>query len=209
MGKLLPLHLKRVSSEVVQQAASIIRHGGVILYPTDTIYGLGCNAFDEQAIARIVTIKKRTETKPMLVLVRNISMLRDLVVDIQLLATTLMKRFWPGPLTMIFHARNNVSSLLTARSGKIGIRIPRNNFCMKLIKECQTPIVSTSANISSGRPVSDIASLKQDYLAKVDVMIDAGNLSTTLPSTVVDVSDGKLKIIREGAIRTSELSEYC
>jgi len=206
MGKILLLNLRRVSTEVVTDTARIIRRGGVILYPTDTIYGLGCNATDEQAIARIFKIKKRAEIKPMLVLVRNLTMLQDLVIDIPSLAHELAKRFWPGPLTMLFYAKSNVGSLFTAGSGKIGIRIPNNNFCLRLIKECRTPIVSTSANIS-GHPVSDVHSLKQLFIDKVDGFVDAGNVQS-VPSTIIDITGKSLKIVREGSITVRELSKY-
>ena len=205
MSTILQLNLKRISGTIVQQTVRTIRKGGVILYPTETVYGLGCNAFDEKAIQRIFEIKERPETKPMLVLVRNRTMLQELVSEIPPTAFKLMECFWPGPLTLIFKARKNLSSLLTAGSGKIGVRIPSNNFCLKLLKESQIPLVSTSANMSGKNVISSIKSLKRIFADKVDIVIDAGSSPSSLPSTVVDVSESKLAIIRQGAISNAQL----
>ena len=149
-----------------------MKKGGVILYPTETIYGLGCNAFDEQAVARIFTIKGRPDTKPVLVLVRNLTMLKSIVDDIPPVAVKLMEKFWPGPLMIIFNTRKILNSLLTAGTGKIGVRIPGNKFCIKLLREAKTPIVSTSANISGVQYDPSIRSLKQLFSDKVDLIIE-------------------------------------
>ena len=205
MRKILKLNPKRISAEVVREAAITIRGGGVLLYPTETIYGLGCDVFNERAVKRIFAIKQRFEKKPLLVLVRNVTMVRELVVAIPPLASVLMDRFWPGPLTLIFYARRNISSLVTAGSGKIGVRIPKNNFCLRLIKACSTPIVSTSANISGQEPVQGVDDLVRHFGNRVDLVVNVGILPVSLPSTVVDVSDARPRIIREGAIRRIQL----
>ena len=208
MGKILPLNLKRVSRRVIDESAKIVKSGGVILYPTETIYGLGCNAYNEEAIVRIFSIKRRPETKPLLVLVNNFAMLKTLVEEIPPLAAKLMKHFWPGSLTLIFQACQDVSSLITAGSRKIGVRIPNNNFCLKLISGCRVPIVSTSANISGQRQNQNIGSLKDQFVDQVDLLLDAGTLPKSLSSTVVDISEFVLKIIREGAITKKMLFPF-
>ena len=138
--------------------------------------------------------------KPVLVLVQNKLMLESLVTDIPPVAVKLMRKFWPGPLTLIFNAKKNLNPLLTAGTGKIGIRIPGNAFCLKLLKAAQVPIVSTSANISGVQQDPSIQSLKKTFSGKVDLIVDAGDLPSSLPSTVIDVTDGKASIVREGAI---------
>ena len=146
MGVLIQINSQRISSKSITQIGRSVKWGGVILYPTETIYGLGCNAFDEEAVARIFEIKGRPETKPVLVLVWNLTMLKSIVANIPPVAVKLMEKFWPGPLTMIFNAKKNISPLVTAGTGKIGVRIPGNSFCLKLLKEIQVPLVSTSAS---------------------------------------------------------------
>ncbi len=205
MGTIVQLHPERISQSVVQQAAKVILEGGVLLYPTETIYGFGCNPFDESAVRRIFKLKGRSETKPVLVLVSNRVMLKELVSDIPPAAKKLIKQFWPGPLTLIFEARKHVPSLLTAGTGNIGVRIPGSNFCLKLLKQSCAPLVSTSANKSGVNAVMTINELKKTFSDHVDMVIDAGNLMPSMPSTVADVSTGELTILRQGAISEKKI----
>jgi L-threonylcarbamoyladenylate synthase len=205
--KIIKLNPQRVSSEVITRTTKIIRNGGIIIYPTETVYGIGCDALNIHSVGRLYAIKKRPEAKPALILIKDTAMLKRLVANVPPVAVKLMKRFWPGPLTITFQARKTVSKMLTAGSGKIGVRISSNRFCEKLIAECNTPIVSTSANISGEPALNEIETLKQIFVHKVDAIIDAGDLVPSLPSTVVDVADGMVNIIREGRITRTELQE--
>ena len=205
MGKTVSLNLRRISGKVVREAAETVLAGGVILYPTDTIYGLGCDAFKQKAVDRIFRIKRRADTKPTLLLVRNREMLRELVEEIPPMARLLMKRFWPGPLTLVFRAHGKINPIITAGTQKIGIRIPDNSFCLKLIEACKRPLVSTSANMSRRPNIADRKSLIELFANKVDLFIDAGRLPDSLPSTVVDISAGEIVVIREGAIKKIDL----
>jgi L-threonylcarbamoyladenylate synthase len=135
-------------------------------------------------------------------------MLKSLVADIPPRALQLMKKFWPGPLTLVFQARENLNPLITAGSGKVGIRIPDNPFCLKLLKESKTSIVSTSANISGKATNFSVESLKKLFADRVDMFIDAGDLPQSLPSTVLDVSEGMVKIVREGVISRKNLVRF-
>jgi len=203
--RIIKINPDRINSVEIKKIARVVMNGGVILYPTDTIYGLGCDAFNEKAIRRVFRIKERSPDNPALVLVRNISMVRDLVKSIPPFASLLMKRYWPGPLTLLFHAGVKMSSQILSEDGKIGIRIPQNNFCLKLIAGTGNPLVSTSANIS-GEPVNPVISvLIKTFTAKVDLIIDAGDLSTVVPSTIVDVTGPIPVIMREGAIPAAEI----
>ena len=199
---------KRVSKAIVTKAATIIRGGGVILYPTDTVYGLGCDAFNGTAIQRIFAIKRRPEDKPALVLVRDRAMVEMLVTEIPPLASKLIDCFWPGPLTIVLRARPGIHPLLTGGAGKVGLRLPDHDFCRRLLAETGVPIVSTSANISGAGASGDIGELRKQFSGLVDLFIDAGPPITTTPSTVVDVSDGSLIIVRQGVIPDSELGDF-
>jgi len=205
MGKVIKINPDRIKRSVLRQVAEIIQHGGVILYPTDTIYGLGCDALNVKAVKRIYKIKHRSENNPALVLVHNKMMLNELVDGITPLASRLMKMFWPGPLTMIFKANRHIHQSLISKDGKIGIRIPKNKFCLKLIAECEAPLLSTSANISGSKTITTVDTLKKVFASKVDLFIDAGDLESALPSTVVDVSGKRSVVIREGAISSKQL----
>jgi L-threonylcarbamoyladenylate synthase len=190
---------------VVRKAARVIRKGGVLLYPTDTVYGLGCDALNPTSIQRVFDIKLRPETRPALVLVRDRAMLGTLVSDLPPLALKLMERFWPGPLTMVFNAREGLHPLLTGNAGKVGARLPDHEFCRRLLGLAGVPIVSTSANISDEEGVQEIDTLRLRFGGIVDLFIDAGPPASTVPSTVVDVTGGSLKVIREGVIPASAL----
>jgi L-threonylcarbamoyladenylate synthase len=205
MGQVIKINLNRIRSSALCQAAEAIRRGGVVLYPTDTIYGLGCDALNVKAVKRIYKIKHRSENNPALVLVHNKTMLNELVDDITPLARRLIKMFWPGPLTMIFNASRDIHRSLISKDGKIGIRIPKNKFCMKLIAKCGTPLLSTSANISGSKTITTVDTLKKVFAGKVDLFMDAGDLELALPSTIVDVSGWRLVVIREGTISSNQL----
>jgi L-threonylcarbamoyladenylate synthase len=206
IGTILNINLRRISSDAIHQTATSVKRGDVILYPTETIYGLGCNALNEQAVAKIFQIKGRPETKPLLVLAGNKEMLKSLVAEIPPVALKLMRKFWPGPLTIVFNAKHNLNPLLTAGTGKIGIRIPGNMFCLKLLKEARVPIVSTSANISGVQQDPSIQSLKKIFSEKVELIVDAGDLPLSMPSTVVDVTSELPVVVREGAIAKQKLA---
>ena len=203
MGNVIHLNPARVSGKVIESTARIILRGGVIIYPTDTIYGIGCDAFNADTVKRIFELKGRTEDKPALVLVQNRDMVRGLVTEISPTAQRLMAQFWPGPLTILLPARENIHRLLKGGEGSIGVRMPDNRFCQKLLARCRVPIVSTSANISGQLPDRD--TLRMRFLDNVDLFIDAGELPPSLPSTVVDTSGKNVRIIRRGAIPGEEI----
>jgi L-threonylcarbamoyladenylate synthase len=192
--------MRNVDTEILGKAAEVIRKGGVLLYPTDTIYGLGCDALNGAAIQRVFEIKRRADDKPALVLIQDGAMLDMLAAEFPPIASRLAKRFWPGPLTIIFKSRWDLHPLLTSSAGRVGVRIPDNDFCRRLLKETGVPIVSTSANISGSEGPGDIGSLRSVFGSLVDLVVDGGEPVSSKPSTVVDVSDGTLKIVREGVI---------
>ncbi|HYQ86547.1 MAG TPA: L-threonylcarbamoyladenylate synthase [Bacteroidota bacterium] len=198
--------MSKVSDGAAKLAAEMIRAGGVIVYPTDTVYGLGCNAFRAEAIQRVFAIKQRPENKPALVLVLDRAMLERLVTKIPPIAAELMECFWPGPLTIVLGARRRIHALLTAGSGKVGVRMPDNEFCRRLMIESGVPLVSTSANISGKE--SSYGAMKSQFGGLVDLFIEAGPPVSDVPSTVVDVSEGRVKIVREGIISHDTLREF-
>lgn len=190
---------------VVADAARVIRDGGVIVYPTDTLYGIGADATNPDAIRKVVAAKKRPDEKPILVLVSSRDMLERLVADISDVALRLMYAFWPGPLTIIFPALPRVAKELHQGSETIGIRLPANKFCIELMRQCNCPLTSTSANIS-GEPVHHtIPEIRQALNEGIDMFIDVGRVTELKPSTVVSVvgsMPGKRTptLIREGVI---------
>ncbi len=205
MGAIVKINLERVDRRVLTQAAAVVKQGGTLLYPTDTIYGFGCDAFNDGAVRKVFEIKQRSEKNPALVLVHNKAMVKKLVGEISPLARRLMDACWPGPLTIIFQARKSFHPFISGENNTIGIRIPRNKFCLKLIAESGVPLLSTSANISGTPMIADAQQLIEAFSARVDLSIDAGTLKPSAPSTVVDVTRDQPVIIREGAFKREDI----
>jgi L-threonylcarbamoyladenylate synthase len=189
----------------MQEIASVLRQGGVLVYPTDTIYGIGCDALQQHAVEHVYRIKQRHETKPMLVLVNSIDMALSLIENAHSAVIDMMEKCWPGPLTLLCTPRAGKHDWLSVGSGKIGLRFPRHDFCCELIRVAAVPLLSTSANVSDKEYTGDIRQLKDEFAPLVDLFIDAGELPASPPSTVVDVTGKIPEIVREGAFPRSEL----
>jgi L-threonylcarbamoyladenylate synthase len=208
MGTIVQIDPDHVTLAAITEISREVVRGGVILYPTETMYGLGCDATNESSVRRLFAIKLRPETRPMLVLIGNTTMLNKLTGKVPQLASSLMKHYWPGPLTILLEVGKDVPQALTSGTGRIGVRMPGSTFCMKLLEVSGRPIVSTSANISGRAIPSDVASMKDAFLDKVDLFVDAGSLRRSLPSTIIDVNGTSLTLIREGAIPWEDIQNF-
>jgi L-threonylcarbamoyladenylate synthase len=186
-------------------AAEVIQAGGIIVYPTETLYGIGANALNPRAVTRVHVAKRRDEKKPILVLVPDVGSVESLVSSIGLVARLLMTTFWPGPLTLVFRASARVPAELIRDTETIGIRVPSNLLCIKLLQLAECPLTSTSANISGQPAMRSIDEIQKTLQSSVDLYLDAGVLPESKPSTVVDVSGNVPVIIREGAITRNAL----
>lgn len=179
----------------------------MIIYPTETLYGIGADATNAAAVQRVYAVKKRKDTKPVLVIVHSKEMLRRVVAAMPGSAERLMEAFWPGPLTIVFQASDMIPNELTQSTKTVGVRIPSNTFCLKLVERCDCPLTSTSANIS-GEPVHrTIEQIQAALQQEVDLYIDAGTLPESKPSTVVSVVHDPPKLLREGVIDVAQLRE--
>jgi len=206
--RVLTVDLHRVDRFVVCRAAAVLRQGGVLLYPTETVYGLGCSAYNGRAVRRIFAMKRRPMHNPAILLIDSREMLRRLVGEIPPLARILMREFWPGPLTLVLQARRALHPLLLGPGGTVAVRIPGSRFCQRLIAEAGLPLVSTSANIS-GRPIpADRLELLRLFGTRADLLIDGGDLPRSFPSTVVNLCSATPVILREGAVRRSVLRSF-
>lgn len=194
------IDLNTIDLNLIDEAAACIKKGGIIIYPTDTIYGIGCDTSNQSAVQRIFRIKRRDINKPILIITHSLREVEKLVKIFPQNAKKIANVFWPGPVTMVFEARENLFSSIVSREGKIAIRIPNNQFCLRLCEKCSAPIVSTSANIS-GKPENvDMNYIINTFGNIVDIIIDAGDLSGNLASTIVDISGEYPILIREGLI---------
>ncbi len=194
-----------IHNSEIQIAARIIHAGGVVIFPAKCLYGLAADALNPSAVERVFKIKKRPVENPLLVLIDDPSWLKRLVKKIPWEAEKLMEAFWPGSLTIVFDAMDNLPGSLTAETGKIGIRMPGHPVARELVKECGNPITGTSANISGAFGCRDVSMLDPDVRSSVDMIIDAGVLKGGTGSTVVDVTCSPIRVLREGEITTKEI----
>lgn len=192
-------------SELVLEAAGSIKKGGIVLFPTRCLYGLGVDAFNPEAVDRVFKIKQRSYNKPISVLVKDTDDLHILVKHVPSAAKCIMDNFWPGQITIIFEAKSNISHNLTGGTGKIGIRLPEHPVALSLVKEVNSPITGTSANISGKAGCSAISDLDVQLTEKVDILLDAGPLKGGAGSTVIDVTTPFPAILREGYVSAKHI----
>ena len=183
--------------DALREVADIILSGGVVIYPTDTIYGLGCDAFSKDAIQRVAHIKKRDAVKPFSFICQDVAQISEFAF-VSNWAYKLMNRLLPGPYTFILEARKtNLPKKMIGKRNTVGVRIPDNVICRKLVEMAGRPLVTTSVNIAGDEPVEDLADIPTEQAGLVDAAISVGPLRSG-PSTVVDLRGSAPELIREG-----------
>jgi L-threonylcarbamoyladenylate synthase len=204
-----PVDLDAPSDVILSEIAGIVRRGGVVAIPTDTVYGLAADPFNLAAVERLFAIKRRAPSKPISLLIANLAMLQTLVSEVTPEAERLIDRFWPGPLTLIFKGIPSLSDRLTAGTGTIAVRLPQSVFLRRLIEAIGHPITATSAN-RSGDPDSLSAEEVLTALgSEVDRIVDGGSARSPLPSTLIDVTVTSPRLIREGGISLAAIEGLC
>lgn len=198
-----------INEEEIKEAAEEIKKGNLVLFPTETVYGIGANALDAEAVKKIFIAKGRAQDNPLIVHVDSIEMVEKIVKEITPLEKKLMERFWPGPLTIIFKRKSEkiIPNVVTANLDTVGIRMPSNEIANKLIQKAGVPIAAPSANISgkpSGTKVEDII---EELDGKVQYILDGGFTDIGLESTVIKIDNGVIDILRPGKITKEELEE--
>lgn len=205
MPQILKVSDTQSEEDVLTIAAAIVSRGGVIAYPTETIYGLGADAINEQAIRRIYDIKGRDFKNPISVIIGDARNVYPMVRNVPVSAQKLMDAFWPGPLTIIFEAADRVSPLLTANTGRIGIRLSGHWGARKIALKTGKPLTATSANLSGAPECADAAAVMDQIGDKIDAVIDLGKIAGAPASTIIDVTDEKPFILRMGVITREEI----
>ena len=203
-----PIDPETPQGAVIAEAAGCIHTGGVVVFPTRSLYGIGADAFNARAIARVFDLKQRPAAKPILVLIASPADLAPLVQGIPPAGRCLMEHFWPGGLTLVFEAAVGVPSSLTAGTGKIGIRIPLHPVARALVAAVGRPVTATSANISGHTGGTRVADLDPALAGGVDLVLDAGVLPGGRGSTVVDVTTDPIQILREGNVPALQILRW-
>jgi len=196
--KIIRIDPQNPDNDILREAGSLIEQGGLVIIPTETVYGVAANMLDEYAVARLSELKSRPKDKPYTIHIAEKHKVEDLAKRIPLAAYKLMNKFWPGPLTIV---------LLAIRGGTIGIRMPDDKIALEVIKYSGVPVICPSANISGKNAPKSFSDAIADFEGKVDIAIDSGDTRLGVESTVVDLSKESFQVLREGAIKESEISK--
>lgn len=189
----------------LQDAGKIIADGGLVLFPTETVYGLGANGLNEEAVKSIYTAKGRSSDNPLILHISDYEMLKTISQNISEVEYKLMNAFWPGPFTIILERTPIVPNIVTSGLNTVGVRMPSNKIAHNLIKYSGVPIAAPSANISGKPSGTNLDDISEELFNKVDYIINGGNCDIGLESTVVRVIDNIPHILRPGRITTEQL----
>ena len=189
----------------IQKAAKIINKGGIVIFPTDTVYGIGCDPYNQKAVLSLYKIKKREKTKPLPVIGYSKKELEK-IAEFNNKAEKIAELFWPGPITLILKVKDENIKKSLGLGKKIAVRVPNNQCTLSLLKECKL-LVATSANISGTTSLTDPDDCKKD-LDGYDLLIDGGILSDDGESTIVEIDGNKVRIVRSGSVSEEELKKF-
>ncbi len=200
MAKVVQINPDAPASELIAEAKRVIKAKGVIIYPTETLYGLGADPMSTEAMERIYAIKGRDSAKPIPFLIKDEEMLAGLVEEVTPLGRELIKRYWPGALTLIFRARKGLPVPLKGKDGFIGLRISSHPVARGIVEALDAPLTATSANLAGEEDIIDGRQLAQLFGDQVDLIIDSGKVAG-IGSTVIDLTVAPAHIVRVGMIR--------
>jgi len=195
------------AAKALERAAQILRAGGLVALPTETVYGLGANALDTGAVSRIFAAKQRPAWDPVIVHVANEAMLEGLVEQVPEAARKLMKAFWPGPLTLLLPRTAAVPDAVTAGRSLVGVRMPAHTVALELIRRAGLPVAAPSANLFGHISPTTAAHVLHDLDGRIDAVLDAGSTEHGVESTVLDPCQSPMKIYRPGAVTSLQIRD--
>lgn len=207
--EIIKVNPDNLSNKTIEKVGGAFKKGGVVVYPTDTVYGLGVNALDEKTAKKIFQIKGRDFNKPISIIVKDIEMAKE-VASFGRNVEKILEKIFPGPVTAILFKKKILSDILTAGTNKIGIRIPDCKITRLIMEKLDFPITTTSANISGKGASGDIGEILKQFKnskLKPDLVLDAGVLPESQSSTVIDLTGPEPKILRAGPVNKNELKE--
>ncbi len=195
---------KRPDTDKLRWVADVAKRGGLVAFPTETVYGLGTNAFDESAVRRLFEVKRRPPDNPVAVLVSDPEQVEEVGV-VNEIAERLIEEFFPGPITVVIESK--VSSVITAGTGKVAVRMPDHPIALKIVEFAGVPLATPSANVSGKPSPTKAEHVIRDFMGRIDVIVDGGETGIGIESTVVDVTTKPPKVLRLGAIPVEDLEE--
>lgn len=197
------------SDAALNTLAEAVLRGGVVAFPTDTLYGLHCSLFDVGAVEMIARLKRRDRSLAVISLIPEADQAYGLAAEVGDVAARLMARYWPGPLSLIFRSAPIVPPRVRGAGGTVALRFPRDPLCMRILQRIGGPVVSSSANISGQRPAETAEEVVRIFGNQLDLVVDAGPRHGDTPSTLVDVSGPRPRLLRRGAVDVAgDLGEF-
>ena len=191
------------NDEGIRKSVEIIENGGVIIFPTDTVYGIGCNPYDANAVKKIYEIKSREKIKSLPVLASSIQIVKQISI-IDEFTEKIIKKYWPGPLTLILKLKDKNLKKSLNLEDKIAVRIPNSECTLKLLNKCNL-LVGTSANVSGDSSFTDPQECMKN-VKNYDVFVDGGTITSKGESTIIEIENEKIRIIREGALKKEDIT---
>lgn len=182
-----------------ERIISELKNGNLVIMPTDTVYGIIADATKEETIKKVFNAKERSFNKPLLVLVSDKNMVENLVSEISPKAEEIISKYWPGPLTILFPKKDEVSDILTASSPYIAIRMPNDKRLLNIIRKVNKPLISTSANITSKETITEVSQIEEKMKEKISYIVDGGVVKNEA-STIIKIENDKIEIVRVGLL---------
>lgn len=203
--RIVKIDIKNIDDNLIDEAAALIKEGGLVAFPTETVYGLGANGLDEAAVLKIFKAKGRPQDNPLILHIQSIDQLLPLVSHVPDLAYKCIEKFWPGPLTIIFNRSSIIPDVITGGLDTVAIRMPENKIALDLIRKSNVPIAAPSANLSGKPSPTSADHVIRDLSGRVDMIIDGGCTGVGLESTVLDLSGDIPMVLRPGGVTIEEL----
>ncbi len=208
MTKFIEINPEKIDNKLIDEASEIIKSGGLVAFPTETVYGLGANALDNKAVLKIFKAKNRPADNPLIVHVSSLEMLDEVAADVPEIAKKLIKKYWPGPLTLVLKKSNKIPNGVTCGLDSVAVRLPSNKIAFELIKNSGVPIAAPSANLSKSPSPTRAKHVFDDLSGRIDMIIDGGECNIGLESTVLDVSGKVPRLLRPGKVSLEELENF-
>lgn len=207
--KILKIDPESPAPEIILEAVQILKKGGLVVFPTETVYGLAANALDPKAIKKIFKVKGRPENKPLIILIAKLEDLPLVAEDIPKEAYTLAEKFWPGPLTLVLKTSDIIPEEITAGGGTVAVRFSSHPVALALTAELGSPITASSANLSSKPSHKTVDGILKDFKnsKEIELILDAGETPIGKPSTILDLTKHPPIILREGSITKEQIAK--
>ena len=193
--------ISELTEENLKEIKEILDNDGVIIFPTDTVYGIGCNCYSIKGLEKLFSFKNRPLSKPINVLTDSYEKIKKITKQISSKEEELIKKYLPGDLTLILDKDESVPDLLTSNLNTVGVRIPNHEIALKLLESYPYPLATTSVNLSGDSPGIEVEDFYEEFKDKVDIIIDGGKSPIGVASTIIRVENNEIKILREGNLK--------